>query len=174
MRALATVVWGLALVVADIRFDDIDVLPDPLGWALAVAALGSLARLHPAYGVAAGASSIGVVVSLPDWFRPAGTIGEVLVAIVTTVVVLGTCTGIMATVPEQAATARLIRAWELGLSLALLVLLGFASIEPATGVLVLVVGLVELGVFIWFLVLLVRASRCPEPVAPTELTGAGS
>jgi hypothetical protein len=167
MRRLATLAWGMLLVVLDLRINGFDLLPDPLGWVVGAVAASSLARsageLHPGarrwFGAAAVASAVAVVPAVPDWFGVQHPMITVSVTAAETVLVFATCTAIMAVLPARRATANAVRWLDLGLSLAFAALIGAAVAVPELGVVALLIGLASLAVFVWFLVLLFRARK---------------
>ena len=62
----------------------------------------------------------------------------------------------MSLAPDRRASANAIRWWDLGLSVALLLVLALAAADPAFGVLAVLVGIAALVVLICFVVLLFR------------------
>jgi len=163
MRSLSTVAWGLILVVLDLTYDGVDVIPDPIGWLIALLALTSLSRVHPLFGTAAMACVAGGAVSVPEWFSATGGFVTLTTAVAETVLLFATCTGIMAVVPQERRTANLLRWWDLGLTPILLVALVPRHAIEDLGALVLMVGLAQLVIFVLFVALLFRASRSPQP-----------
>ena len=57
LRSLRLLFWGLIAVVVDVRVDGPDLVPDPVGWLVALVAVARLARLAPGFGVAAVAAA---------------------------------------------------------------------------------------------------------------------
>ena len=129
LRSLRLVFWGLIAVVVDVRIDGPDVVPDPVGWLVALVGVARLARLHPGFGVAALGCGLGLLVSLPDWAQPGDGSMGLLTGVAETVVVFGTCTGVIALLPARRATAATIRGWDLGLMLAVAALTGLAGLD---------------------------------------------
>ncbi|MGZ4450425.1 MAG: hypothetical protein ACXVW4_11570 [Nocardioides sp.] len=174
LRPLTTMAWGLLLVIVDIRIG-VDLVPDPLGWALVVAAAWSLARRGHAFRAAVVAAVVALLLSLPDWAGPGGATGWLvswLTALALTSVVVAACTGIMALAPERRDGAQAIRAWSLGLTVGWALLEIVVRAQPALAPVSLVVGLAELVVVVAFLVLLFRAggTRPAGPAGhPSEL-----
>lgn len=82
MTPIATLLVGQLLVFLDVRVGaagngagaQLDLLPDPVGWALTVYALVNLARLSTFCGWAAGFGVLAALLSLPDWVRPYRTV----------------------------------------------------------------------------------------------------
>ncbi len=167
LKRLASVAWGLLIVVFDVRIEQLDVIPDPLGWVVAALALGSLARLHPGYRVAAAASAAAVVPAVPDLVgvqHPALTTAS---TVLTSIVVFAVCTAIMAAAPERRTAADTIR-WIDVATTAVLLLTAIPDrqrhLEQPLPLVFVVVStvLVMLATFIWFLVLLFKVSRRPD------------
>ncbi|MFC4784318.1 hypothetical protein ACT8ZV_07575 [Nocardioides sp. MAHUQ-72] len=169
LKPLSTMGFGMLLVLLDLRVDGLDLVPDPLGWLLALAAAGSLSRLHPAFPVVAVACGLGLVASGPDWVGRGGPVVAVEITVAETVVVFATCTAVMALLPERRGGANALRWWDLGLTLVLTVLLLVAAGEPDVGVLALLVGIAELVVFVCFIVLLFKAARATPPTVPETI-----
>ena len=48
MRALSLVGWGLLVVLLDFRVEGVDVVLDPVGWAMVATGLGRVVDRHPA------------------------------------------------------------------------------------------------------------------------------
>lgn len=170
LAPLRTVALALLLVLVDLRFDGFDVLPDPVGWAVAAVVLGRVAGLHRAFAVATAAAVVCLVVSVPGTFTDRlGLLGAADTA-ATTVFVFAVCTAVRALVPSEAVSAGQLRWADLGLTAALVVLLLLATLDPEVGILALVVGLCALVVFVLFLLLLARVGRAADPTrTPTRL-----
>lgn len=170
---LRLVGWGLLMVVFDFRFDQIDLIPDPLGWFAAALASGSLARRGiagaRAFGVAAVAAVLLLLFSLPDWVGAGDALLEDAVMVVHTAFVFATCTAIIAAAPPRASWADPIRWLDLGLTVAIVVLELIVDGPDAAGLL-LVVGLLGLAVYVWFLVLLFSAAKLPGVPAGNDGT----
>lgn len=164
---------GLILVVADLRIDGIDVIPDPVGWALVMIAAWQVRSRHAAFRWAFVAGALGLLSSLPGWVGAEGSLLMLLDTLATTGLVFATCTGIAARSARHGRLAGQLRWWDLGLTLPPLLLTPLA-VDDSSGLsalvpLVLVWGLAVFVVFVVFLVLLFRVSRA-EPQA----VGAGS
>lgn len=171
VHPLALLAWGQVIVLLDLRINGIDLVPDPLGWAMGVAAMSTLSGLHHGFVTVAWVGVTGVVVSLPDWVDPdafAGLLNVVLGAL-SLLLVVAACTAIKDTLPDRAASARAVRSWTLVVTAVLVLVVLLATAVPDLGPLVLVVGLVGLGVHLWFLVLLFASSRLPRPPARRPL-----
>lgn len=170
MRPLATLAWGLLLVVLDLRVDGVDLLPDPIGWVIGAVAAHALFRsvgvsqpeVRRWFAATSVACAAAVLPAAPEWVgvqqHPVITIA---VSIAETVVVFATCTGIMTVLPTRRATANVVRWSDLGTAAALSVLVGGAAMEPELAPLVLLAGLAALAVFAWFLILLFQAAKDP-------------
>lgn len=164
LSPLRTLAWGVLLVVVDVRVQAVDLVPDPIGWVLALAAAVRLAALHDAFRVTAGACAVGLVCSLPDWVGIGGEPLALLVGAVETVVVFATCTALMALLPARRDSANTLRWWDLALTAAL-VLVGWYAADsgPGLGPVAILLVLTELVVLVCFLVLLFRAARDLPP-----------
>ncbi|CAN5231474.1 hypothetical protein BH09ACT12_BH09ACT12_04620 [soil metagenome] len=167
LRPLATAATGLLLVVFDVRFQGVDVIPDPIGWAMAGAALASLATVHRGFHIAGIAAWLAVIPALPDWFGVENSLIAIAIAVALLVTEFEVCTAVMAVSPARAASASTIRWLTLALSGALALAIVAASAEPEVGVIALVIGLAELVVGICFLVLLYGVAN-ETPPSPAE------
>ena len=172
LRSLRLVFWGLIAVVDDDRIDGPDLVPDPVAWLVALVGVARLARLHPGFGVAAVGCGLGLLVSLPDWAQPGDGATGLLTGVAETVVVFGTCTGLIAVLPARRATAATIRGWDLGLMLAVAVLTGLAGLDGAGAggpltALVVVLAVAAVVVLVCFLVLLFRVSGDEPEIGPS-------
>jgi hypothetical protein len=157
LGSLSLMAWGLLLVVIDIRVG-VDLVPDPLGWLLALGGAASLRRLHGGFSVATFACGLGLLGSLPDWLGGQGSLLALAASVAETVLVFAVCTAIIDLVPGRRAGANAIRWWDLGLTVALVPVLALASDQPDFEPLVLLTGLAVFVVFISFLVLLFRTA----------------
>ena len=175
MERLRVVAWGLLVVVLDLNVDQLDLIPDPIGWAMVLLAVWDLRRLHPAFSAGAAAAAVGLVVSVPAWVGAQGWPISVASGLAEVVVLFSTCTALVALVPEKSEVADRLRWFAVGFVLflgpvLLLVPDPFASealVVPVTVmVVVAAVGLVI--VFVWFLVLLFQCARYPDPQMPEE------
>lgn len=162
MSGLRTVAGALLLVLLDLRIDGLDLLPDPLGWAVAAWVLGGLAGRHRGFDVAAAAAAVACVASVPglvgpgpDWLWPVTTAA-------TTALVFAACTAVRALVPTEAVRAERLRWADLGLTGALVLLTPFAEGQDWLAAPVLLLGLAALVVFVLFLLMLARAGRSGE------------
>ncbi|NYG56644.1 hypothetical protein [Nocardioides perillae] len=171
LAPLRTMAFGLLVVLVDLRFDGFDVLPDPVGWVVAVVVVSRLAGLHRAFTVATAASVVCLLVSVPGVLATdLGLLGALDTA-ATTVFVFAVCTAVRALVRDEAVAADQLRWADLGLTVVLVALLLLAVLEPGVGVLALVVGLCLLIVFVLFLLLLARVGRAAAPAAPAAPVG---
>jgi len=168
LRPLGTMAQGLLLVIIDIRIQHVDLVPDPIGWVMALVACQRLVAQHVAFKAVTAACVVGLVCSLPDWVGVTGALLTVPVAVAETVVVFATCSAVMALLPARRSTANALRWWDLGLLVAGLLVVAVARREPDVDLAVVVLAVTQLVVFIWFVVLLFRASReHPNPPAKT-------
>ncbi len=165
LAPLRTMAWGLLLVVVDLRVQGLDLVPDPIGWAVLLVGALRLVPLHRAFVVVAWASGVGLVASLPDWLGAQGTLLTMAFSVAETVLVFATCTAVMVLAPGHRRGADAIRWWDLGLTVAAVVLVAVARQEPDLAVLPVLVGVAALVVLVCFLVLLFRASRA-TPTGP--------
>lgn len=171
LRPLATLAWGMLLVVLDLRIQGIDLVPDPLGWAMGAVACGSLSRSVAAlppearrwFGVTSVACAVAALPAVAEWAGVQHPVVTTAISVAETVVVFVTCTAIMAALPARRATANAVRWSDLGTSAVVLVLVAGATAEPGLAPLALFAGLAALAVFVWFLVLLFQAAK--EPAA---------
>lgn len=169
LRPLATAATGLVLVLVDLRFQGVDLVPDPVGWGLAAVALGSLQTLHRGFRVAGVAAWLAVIPSLPEWVGVEHPLIGVAVSLALLVVLFAVCTAVMAVSPARRSTAAAVRWLGLGLTAALALAILAASVEGSVGVLVLTVGLADLVVVVWFVVLLYAVAKD----VPAEAATAG-
>lgn len=167
MPPLARVALGLVIVVLDLRFEGVDLMPDPVGWALVLWGLVPLAGRHRGFGAGVAAALVGALLSVPQVLAEPGEALGTLQAVVETVLVFGTCTAIggLADEARVRTTANRIRWTDLGLTV---VLTGLASLpveqpRDVTGVAALAValGLATLVVMVWFLVFLLGVRHRP-------------
>lgn len=164
MNSLRLTAWGFLLVAFDLRIDDVDLLLDPVGWAMMVVSLWGLRVRYRVFGTAAVACCLGFVVSLPGVVAEPPWALTSVESVVQTVFVFTTCTGIVRTVPRYAEAANLVRWIDLGL-MVLVVLAVFLVDESDVEALapaVIGLGIAVLAVAVWFVVLLFRsASAAP-------------
>jgi hypothetical protein len=162
MRAFSTLAWGLIIVIADLRFEGVDVVPDPIGWLMVVVALGQLSSRHPALGIGSVAAVVGGIASVPEWFGQGGGPVPVITAVAETLLVFTTCTAIMDLVPAERRTANLVRWWDLGFALVLTPALLASDVPRGLGPFLLAIGLAGLVTVVVFVVLLFRVARQPD------------
>ena len=165
LSPLRTLAWGLLFVVVDLRIQEIDLVPDPIGWALGLVASLRLTGRHGAFRASAAACAVGLACSLPQWLGVTGVLLTTVVGLVETVLVFATCTAVMALVPQRRSGADTIRWWDLGLSVGAGVALALALQQPDLGLLALLLGLAQLVTLVCFLVLLFRAAG-GSPTSP--------
>lgn len=168
LAPLRTMAWGLVLVVVDLRVQHVDLVPDPIGWVMALVAAQRLVALHDAFKAVLAACVVGLVCSLPDWVGVTGHLVTILVSVAETVIVFATCLAIMALLPARRTTANTIRWWDLGLLLAGWLVVAVAPRDQGIDLAVVVLAISQLVVLVCFVVLLFRASReHPNPPAKT-------
>lgn len=165
LRPLSAVAWGLVVVILDFRYNGVDLVPDPVGWMFVAVALTSLQGVHRAFGTAGLLAWVGLLLSIPEWFRAGPELLGLALVVVAVVLQVVVCTAVMAVSPLRRSAAETIR-W-LSPSLAVgLVLAIFATRDDAgSPALVLALGVAGLIVILWFLVLLLQVAREPGPVA---------
>ena len=73
MTPIGAVAAGLLLVLLDLRLSGFDVLPDVLGWLVAVRGLGRLVRLDPSFWLTRACAGVASVLSLTDLVHPQRT-----------------------------------------------------------------------------------------------------
>ncbi len=161
LTPLGAAATGLILVLVDFRIQGFDLIPDPIGWVLAAVALCSLRPVHRGFTVAGVAAWLAVVPSLPDVVGVEHVLISSAIAVALLVIEVAACTAIIAVRPARAASASAIRWLSLALGGALVVAAAVAAAEPSTGILVLAIGLADLVVTLWFLVLLYGTAKAP-------------
>ena len=168
MPPLGRVVVGFIVVLVDVRFNGLDVIPDVAGWAFVLIGLGPLVGRNGWFQLAAAAAVVELVASCFVLTQAATGLPSLVDAVANPLVVFGVCSGVMATVasPAVRATADAIR-W-------LSVVLGIVDLasrmavdgqEDVSGLLglgVVLFVLVALGVMVWFLVFCWRQRTLPE------------
>lgn len=169
MRSLGLVGWGFLLVLLDLNFEHVDVIPDVIGWLMCLAGLGNLPRtgwfLLARLGAATGlVSAAAAAFDAPyDWFIQTGDFVAQLALVV------GICAGVQPLLADgrHRATARAILTASVGIDLAALalVLLGGGDTSDLAPI-VVPLAIAALAVAIWFLVFLRRVSR----IEPAEAT----
>ncbi len=66
VKGLMLVFWGIVLAALDLRINQVDLLPDPLGYVLAFAGCLAMSRANGAAGPAALAAFLLIFLSIPD------------------------------------------------------------------------------------------------------------
>jgi hypothetical protein len=181
---MARLALGLAVVWLNFYVGGVDVLPNPVGWAVAALALRQVSDRHQmlwvATRLAAAAGVVSMVTWVPVWGAPPHPPAPLVVieALLGVAVVVTVCTAFVAVLagpdPSGARQANVIRWLDPALSVGALALTGAVAIQgaavsdAATGpVTVLAVLLVATGlaVRVWFLVLVVRRG---DPLAGAD------
>lgn len=161
LAVLRRLFWGLLVVAVDVRVNELDLIPDPIGWLVALLACASLARRHRGLLLATLGCGLGLLASLPEWAQPA-EVWTNLVTVAEVAVVFGTCSALMSLRPGRRAAANTIRWWDLALTLAAFPLAALAGAEGGVWLVVLIAFIVAaLAVFVWFLVLVFGVSGGP-------------
>ena len=166
---LGRTVWGYLLAVLDFRINGFDLLPDPLGWAIAAIGLSALSARAQALRLAMVLAAIEAVVSLPlvvtDRIPP---LLASLDTLLQTGFVFAVCTGLITLLPhrpDRAGAANVIRWLDLGLTLMILPIGLVADRSTgalaATGAFAIVLVLVAFAVGVWFVVLLFQVRHDP-------------
>jgi hypothetical protein len=171
MTSLRVLAWGMLVVGIDLTIDGRDLVPDPVGWVLALVALWSLRHLDPSFVIASVAALVALLVSIPDWLGSGSSLLSFVGYVALVAVVFTTCTALMGLAPTRRGSANVIRWWFLGVS-ALAMLIGLRG--PGTvgrereGLVMLVLPLVIAGlaVAVWFVVLLFQCARLDPPARP--------
>jgi hypothetical protein len=163
MKGFASVAWAVFLVTFDVRIDGVDLIPDLLGWAIAGVSLQGLARRNEWFGLAALAALPGIVVSLIDFTGEHVDLDQGVSGLAMFWLIVATCTGIARVWQGTpvAVTARSVRTWWVGISLAGLVVLASAASTGGAAPFVIVWALAGFCVLVWFALLLFRVNR-PE------------
>jgi hypothetical protein len=164
---------GYLLVIIDVRIDGLDVIPDVVGWLLALTGLWSLWSRHSWFQVAALGAGAGALLSVPQLFAEPRHLAVLLTGAAETALVFGTCSGVLALVLDDDVrrSAQWIRWSDLGLTLvaaAVTVATGETTTEVSGGSALLVVLLVvvALSIAVWFLVFCWRNRHRPELTQP--------
>ena len=164
---------GFLLVILDFRFDGFDLIPDLLGWVIVLAGLMPLAGRSRGFAAAGAAAAVGVLLALPQQLSEPGPVIGLLEAVAETVLLFGTCTGVIALVadPQVRRTANRIRGADGGrTAVATAVSLAAGggtavSVDEAMVLPLLVLVLVGLGIVVWFLLFLWSHRHRPELVS---------
>ena len=181
MNGLRMLVVGMILVLADLRIQGLDLVPDPVGWLLVLVALRSLVRLDRWFLLAVVGAGLGFLLSLPDMVSVAEGAPRVVAGVLHTLVVFGCCSAVRRQVeqvdPRLAAQAGVVRWIDLALTVVMLALPSGLGAQESVVLVPIVVGYVAvaLATIIWFLVLMWRAGSRPEgPASPTAPVPAGA
>ncbi len=158
LRRLGTAATGLIIVLLDFRIQGVDLIPDPIGWVMAALALCSLRPLHGSFYVAGVAAWLAVIPALPEWVGVEGSLITVLTDLALVVVEVATCTALMTVSPARGTTAYTIRWLSVALSATSALALLATSVEPSALILAVVIGLADLIVTAWFLLVLYRVA----------------
>ena len=163
LRPLSLLAWGLLLAVADVRVNGVDLLPDVVGWGMGMVAALVLGPWDRAFAVAGLGCGLGLLASVLELLGARGAPTSTATSVAETLAVFGSCTAVMRLVPERRATANALRWWELGLTLAFLLLVTLTAENHDFGLPALLVGLAALVVLVCVIVLLFRAARTEPP-----------
>lgn len=164
---LRLVAVGLALVAVDVNIEGLDLLPDPIGWFVALLGLHALRGVAPQLRVALGAALVGGLLSVPDYVVDHPSLSAAT-GILEVAVVWFVCGALIATGTPQGSSAATVRVLSVA-CLALVLPLSFLE-GDAGGVLTLVAltaVVVGLATFVSFLVITFAAARAfPGDPAP--------
>jgi hypothetical protein len=166
---------GLGPVVADLRYNGFDLIPDLMGWAVVLSGLAKLVGRSPWFTAGAVAAACGVLVGLPLLLAEPGPLLSAVEGVVLAVVVFGTCTGIRDVVANERTrgTANLFRWAELVLTLVALpatLLVGPTEVTGTAAFGVVVGVLAALAFFACFLVFLWSNRSDPALGAPSPVS----
>lgn len=173
MRPLVMIVLGIVLVVLDARIETVDLIPDPLGWALIAWGATRLRSMHAGdsgFALAMVSAWLGAVWSVP-WMviGPPTFPLDIIESFLQTGVVWGLCVGLAAALrarrPDLVTSFVLIR-WSDLATTVILAVLSLATVDRSAGVIgaatVFVSALMGLVVVIWLFVLLIVHRNAPE------------
>lgn len=165
MTPLARVGWGLLVVALDLRIEGLDLLVDPLGWALALSGWFALQGRNSWFGGAVAGGLVGCAVSIFAVTQPLDGLPSMVDTIAQTAVVFCTCSAIARLAGNLAdrKAANTIKWLDLGLGIVAALVVVAARSTEAGGMVVLVLPLIvaALATFVWFLVLVFRVGREP-------------
>lgn len=161
MKALQFVALGWALIAVDLYTKNVDVVPDPVGWALVLYGTYRLAGRGPWLRGALYATLVATVISLASWFpetawRDAAELGSSLAEPVVIVVML---TGLILAAEagddtKSASRMKIMR------KTIVICLLGTVALGIAVGGAVLMVlVLLNLLVLLWFIATMYDAAK---------------
>jgi hypothetical protein len=170
MGPLRNVAWGLLVVAIDVNIDQLDLVADPVGWAVVLFAILRLRELHPAFGLAVAATAVALVASVPEWLGVDGLPIRLALGLAELGLLFTVCTALMDLVPAKRHLADQLRWWALGVTAAFLLLLALVEAVQGTGrgplvILTILAGVGIFAAFVGFLVLLFQCSRL-GPAAP--------
>jgi hypothetical protein len=146
-----------------------------VGWVVAALGLLSLSDLHRGLRIAGAAAAVGLLAWAADpWLGVDQGLAAIVEVVAQTVIVFATCTALMELVPAKRESANLIRWWDLGIGLVVMlftVLLdGTRGSAPGLLILVLLLVVPALVVYVAFLVLLFRCAGS-DPATPVTHPG---
>lgn len=185
MTPVARIAWGFLIVLVDLRIQGLDVVPDIVGWILAVSGTGRLFERSGWFRLATAACAVGIATAVPGAVSEPGTVLALAEGLAMTGLVFGACSGIRAVVAEPSVrrTADWIRWLDLGLMVVAGVLgalgeslrLPVSDASPPVGLalaaLVVPLVVVALAVAVWFVVFLLRLRHHPTLQAPAHAVG---
>ena len=160
MTPLGMVAAGLGLVVLDLRYNGLDLVPDLAGWAVVLGGLAKLLTRSRWFTGAAIAAAGGIAIGIPLLVAQPGRLLGAVESVVMAVVVFGTCSGIRdVTVGDRTRDqANLIRwtclvltsvALAVGLFVEPTVVTGFAGLGVVVAALAALAFVAWLLVFLW-------------------------
>lgn len=183
MTPLGAVALGLLLALADLRVQGLDLLPDPLGYAVALIGLRRLAAGDTRFQVTVAGAVVTGVLSLSDVVETDGALAghvQLSYGVAQSVLLVLLCLALRGRADERGDTRSAGRLSAFAVALGVLgavVLLLVALLSGAddlgdvlgAGVPLLVVGLIDLAVTLWLVVVLLGLRRAPwaqeEPAA---------
>ena len=165
LRPSTMAATGLLLVLIDVNIGSFDLVPDPVGWTLAAVALSSLRPVHRGFYVAGLAAWVALVPSAVEWLGIGGGTVTAMTAVALFVVEVATCTAIVAVRRDREWSASTIRWLTIVLGVALGLALIAVSVEASAGIVVFAVGLADLLVTVWFVVMLYGVAKDARSIA---------
>ena len=169
MVPLTRLVLGYAVVLVDLRFNDFDLVPDLIGWALVLWGLLALLSRSGWFRVATGAAVVELLVAVLEANHPAGSLAGLIDVAASTTFVFAVVTGVITTVDraDVRAAGDPVRWTNLVMGLVAFVLVALVGSGQAVdlgGGAILLVVLVGLGAVVWFLVFCWKQREQPELV----------